>query len=341
MRIYLNLVLLPVLSLASFAQTPGASSSSDPVAIVAGQAVSEQELMDALGPQQWMQLRKQEYDLKSRALENLIRLKVVQAEAKKRGMTPEALIKQEVDSKIAPPSDAEVEAYFWGQNRAGLRFEDVKEQFRANLKQLKTQKARQEYADTLRAKTDVAVLLHPPKVDVHYDPARVKGDPNAPVTIVEFADFQCPYCQRSEAALKEVLAKYGSRVKLAWEDFPLSEIHSHAEKAAEAARCAGDQGKYWEYHDSLFADQSKLDEASLTARANTLHLDQATFQSCLDSGKFKSQVEADRQAGIKLGISGTPSYFVNGVFASGVQSVEEFQKLIEEELASRGKSHGF
>src|SRR5216683_752061 len=312
-----NLSLCSTLSLACFGQAAPDSNSSDSVATVAGQPVSEQELLDALGPQKVMQMRKQEYETKSAALDSLIRLKLVQAEAKKRGISAEELIKQEVESKVSDPTDGEVEAYFWGQNRAGASLEEVKEQYRASLKQLKLQKARQVYADSLRAKIDVAVLLRPPSVTVAYDPARVKGDPKAPVTIVEFSDFQCPFCKKSESTLRELLTKYSGRVKLAYLDFPLREIHPQAQSAAEAARCAGEQGKFWEYHDALYAEQSKLDGAELLTRARALHLDEKSFQSCLDSGKFKSKIEADMEQGRKVGVAGTPGFFVNGVFLSG------------------------
>ena len=291
--------------------------------------------MQSLGPQ-LMQLRNQEYDTKNKALESLIRYKVVEAEAKIRNITPEKLIELEVDSKVAEPTEGEIEAYFLGQNRAGSRLEDVKEQYRTSLKQLKLVKARQAYADTLRAKMQVAVLLRAPAIDVAYDAARVLGNPNAPVTIVEFGDFQCPYCQKTEATLREVLSKYDGRVKLAFRDFPLVEIHARAEKAAEAARCAGEQGKFWEYHDSLFADQSKLDEASLIIRAQTLKLDEAAFKSCVGSGKFTRDIEADRQEGNKVGVSGTPAYFINGVFLSGAQPLQEFEKIIDNEPAIQG-----
>src|SRR5439155_14351005 len=157
------------------------AGSNDPVATVAGQPVTEQELVEALGPQQLMQMRTQEYETKSKALENVIRLKLVQVEANKHGISAEKLVEQEIDSKVTEPTDGEVEAYFWGQNRAGARFDDVKEQYRTALKRLKQQKARQVYADSLREKSDVAILLRPPSVDVAYDPARVKGDPKAPI----------------------------------------------------------------------------------------------------------------------------------------------------------------
>jgi len=176
-------------------------------------------------------------------------------------------------------------------------------------------------------------LLQPPSVDVTYDPARVKGDPKAPVTIVEFSDFQCPFCKQSEATLHNLLTSRAGTVKLAYMDFPLREIHPRAQKAAEASRCAGEQGKFWEYHDALYADQSKLEDADLINRARTLNLDEKVFRSCLDSGKFKSSIDADIAQGQKLGVAGTPGFFVNGVFLSGAQPQAEFEKIIDTQLA--------
>src|SRR5437773_8448559 len=138
-NILLNLSLSLALPLASFGQAAPQANSANPIATVAGQPVSEQELLEALGPQQLMQLRTQEYETKSKALDSLIRLKLVQAEAKKRGISAEKLIEQEVESKVADPTDGEVEACSWQQNRAGASFEEVKEQYRSSLKQLKLQ----------------------------------------------------------------------------------------------------------------------------------------------------------------------------------------------------------
>ena len=318
---------------ANFCQSAPQVTSGNAVATVAGQTISEQELQETLGPQQVMQLRTQEYEAKSKALDSLIRLKLVQAEAKKQGISPEKLIQHEVEAKVPDPTDSEVEAYFWGQNRAGASFDEVKEQYRTSLKQMKLQRARQVYADSLRAKIDVAVLLQPPSIAVGYDPERVKGDPKAPITIVEFSDFQCPYCKKSESTLHELLAKYNGKVKLAYLDFPLREIHPQAQSAAEAARCAGEQGKFWEYHDALYADQSKLDGAELLTQARALHLDEKSFQLCLDSGKFKSKIDADLTQGSKIGVAGTPGFFVNGVFLSGARPEADFEKIIDSQLA--------
>jgi protein-disulfide isomerase len=336
--IFLNLSLALCLAvpLAAFEQSAPHGEQTASVAVIDGQPVFEQELQDAIGSQQLMQLRNQQYEIESKTLDNLIRLKLVQAEAKKRGTTPEALVALEVDSKVGDPGDQEVEAFFWGQNKPGVRFEDVKEQFRSALKTLRIQQARTVYADSLRKSIDVRVMLRPPSVDVAYDPARVKGEPNAPVTIIEFSDFQCPFCRQAEGTLQAVLAKYGSNVKLAYMDFPLREIHPRAQSAAEAARCAGEQGKFWEYHDVLYSDQSKLDPPALVASASALGLNAQAFQLCLDSGRFKSKIDADLAEGQKVGVSGTPGFFVNGVFLSGAQPQAEFEKIIDTQLALSG-----
>lgn len=311
----------------------GQASKPEPIATVEGQPIYDQDLMSVAGPK-LLDLRKQEYNVKRDALESLIRRKLVEAEAKKRGLTIDDLLKQEVDSKIPEPSDAEAKGYYLAaRNSSTLSFEELKPQLKELMKNVEIEQARQKYADSLRAKVDLSILLQPPSVDVVYDSGRVKGNPDAPVTIVEFADFQCPFCQKTEATLKALLAKYDGRVRLAFLDFPLTEIHSHAEKAAEASHCAGDQGKFWEYHDDLFADQSKLDEASLIEHAKSLHLDQTAFRSCLSSGKFKHDVDANREEGTKAGVTGTPSYFINGVFLSGTQPQAEFEKIIDNQLA--------
>lgn len=311
------------------------SPPGNPVAVVGGQTISERDVEETLGPQS-LQLRNQEYEAKSRALESLIRHKVVEIEAKRRHVSPDKLIEQEVDSRVPDPTDGEVEAYFYGQSREGVRFEDVREQYRATLKQLRLVRARQAYADSLRTKTDVAVLLRPPTVDVGFDPARVKGNPSAPVTIVEFSDYQCPFCRKAEPVLKGLLEKYKGRVKLAYRDFPLPEIHPRAERAAEAARCAGEQGRFWEFHDSLFGEETKLEEVDLIARARAVGVQEEPFRTCLGSGKFKKSIDADREAGIKAGVSGTPGFFINGVFLSGAKSEAEFERVIDLQLSLAG-----
>jgi protein-disulfide isomerase len=311
-----------------------AQDSQKAVATVDGQAIYEQDLMSVAGPN-LLELHKQEFKVKSDALSSLIRKKLVEAAAKKKGLTAEELLKQEVDSKIAEPSDDEAKGYYLAaKSGTSLPFDQIKSQVKQLLKNTEIQQAREKYTDSLRDKAEVSILLQPPSVQVEYDPARVKGSADTPVTIVEFADFQCPYCGKVEPTLRDVLAKYNGRVKLAYRDFPLSQIHEHAEVAAEASRCALAQGKYWEMHDAMFADQAKLDEADLVKTAAGLGMDRNSFESCLKSGKYKTMVQQDVEAGSEVGVSATPTFFINGEFLSGAQSSADFVAIIDRQLAA-------
>jgi protein-disulfide isomerase len=330
----LHLCLALALPLASFGQASPHANSDGLIATVGGQPIYEQDLLPKLAPK-LLELRTQEYQMKSTALEELIGQRLLEAEAKKRGLSTEKLLEQEVESKVADPPDAEVEGYYLAiKNQVNQPFQDVKSVLQKGVKSLHIQQARQDYVDSLRAKTEVVVLMRPPKVEVAYDSARVRGDAKAPVTIVEFSDFQCPFCQKAQVTLKNLLAKYDGRVKLAFLDFPMRTLHPQAQIAAEASRCAGKQGKFWEYHDALFADQSKLDEAGLVQTARGFGLDEKSFQSCLNAGKFKSQIEQDLQEGNKVGAAGTPAFFIDGIYVNGVRPEAEFEKIIDTELAA-------
>ncbi len=315
--------------------SPGIGSKAgvdQPIAVVAGQPIYERDLAGAIAAQM-LQIRQQEYQVKSKALEEMIRSKLLETEATRRGISVDKL-QEEVDSRVPDPSDAEVEGYYLAvKNQINQPFQDIKPQLQKAIKLLKIQQARQDYADSLRGKTEVAVLLRPPKTEVRFDPARVLGDPKAPVTIVAFSDFQCPYCKKAAETMRLLVAKYNGQVKVAFRDFPMRTIHPRAQPAAEAARCAGDQGKFWEFHDALFSDQAKLDEASLIATAQKLGLDGKLFQSCVSSGKSKAQIDRDVLDGTKAGVTGTPGFFVSGVFVNGSQPQAEFEKIIDAELA--------
>jgi protein-disulfide isomerase len=153
--------------------------------------------------------------------------------------------------------------------------------------------------------------------------------------IVEFSEFQCPFCQKVQPTIKNLISKYGGQVSLAFRDFPLRQMHPHAQMAAEASRCASEQGKFWEYHDLLFADGAKLDIASLKEYAHRLGLKDPQFNSCLESGKFKARIEEDLQEAVRAGLSGTPAFFINGIFVNGAQPPSVFEKVIEAELAAK------
>jgi protein-disulfide isomerase len=174
-------------------------------------------------------------------------------------------------------------------------------------------------------------------VDVSVDDDPSIGPEDAPVTIIEFSDFQCPYCANFQAqTLPQILSNYGDKVRFVYRDFPLTSLHANAQKAAEASECANDQGKYWEYHDILFQNQAALDVQSLEGYAASLGLDTAAFNDCLTSGKYEQEVTKDEQDGTNAGVQGTPSFFVNGMPIQGAQPYSVFQSAIEAALAKAG-----
>jgi len=208
------------------------------------------------------------------------------------------------------------------------------------LNESELHQTRQELLERLQERGGTAILLQPGKVHVIYDPARLRGSPQAPVMIVEFSDFQCPFCRKVQSALKNLLETYQGQVSLAYRDFPLRGMHSQAELAAEASRCAVEQGKFWEYHDLLFGNPDKLNRSGVAGMAQSLGLDEKQFDACLSSGKYTKQIEQDLQDGIRAGVEGTPGIFINGILLSGAQPEAAFEKIIRAELAAPKEKRG-
>jgi protein-disulfide isomerase len=329
-------LILFISPIAAFAQTAGVTGKAEaPLATVDGQPLTEDDLAPYVAGQ-LRPIREQEYQIKKKALDTLIGQKVVEAEAKKKGLTTEKLLELEVDAKVPEPTDVELAAIYAVQKEQIAKpYEEVKSQLQQSLKKAKVQQARQEYSNRLREQAKISILLGPPRTQVGFDPARVRGNPKAKVVIVEFSDFQCPFCGQVQGTLKSILAKHGESVALAFRDMPVSQIHPQAMGAAQAARCAGEQGKFWEYHDLLFAEQAWLDKPSLVTKAQKLQLEEKQFDACLASEKYKAQIQQDSQEGMKAGVNGTPGFFINGVFISGAQPEAAFEKLIQEQLAAR------
>jgi protein-disulfide isomerase len=176
-----------------------------------------------------------------------------------------------------------------------------------------------------------------PIIEATVDDDPAQGPEDAPVTIIEFSDFQCPYCARfQEETLPQILSNYGDQVRFVYRDFPLTSLHANALNAAEASECADDQGKYWEYHDLLFQNQAALDVESLKSYAASLGLDTAAFDDCLASGKYAQEVAKDLQDGTNAGVQGTPSFFINGTPIQGAQPFAAFQAAIEAALSKAG-----
>jgi predicted DsbA family dithiol-disulfide isomerase len=308
--------LLAALALGLAAAAPG-QEQADPqaVAIVAGKPIEANEV-DDLVRAQLMDLRAREHQLRSQALDALVTQALLEKEAEARGITPEALHKLEVEDK-ALVTDADAKSYYEA-NKAGLG-------------QQRQTERRAAFSRDLRKKYEVKLLLEPYRVPVEVGGAPVRGNPKAPVTVVEFSDFQCPYCVRARPTVDRVRETYGDQVRWVFRHFPL-DFHAQAEKAGEAAACAGEQGKFWEMHDLLWANTTKLQVADLKAHAASLGLDGPKFGECLDSGRYTGLVEADLEAGQGYGVSGTPAFFVNGRPLVGAQPFDAFAQVIDDEL---------
>jgi protein-disulfide isomerase len=337
-RVLLGAVAWACLSAFSSAQDKTPAQAAEPLAVFAGKPIDESQL-PARAQAQLQKMMEQVYAVRLRALHEVVDRELLEAEAKQKGVSVDDLIKAEVVSKVANATDEQVQAYYESHlNYKTQIFEEVKDKIRQEIKENETERARVQYVQALwlRAVNDgkLEVLMIPPKLDLPADPARLRGDPKAPVTIVEFSDFSCPFCRKAEPIMTELLAKYPGKVKLTYRDFPLGEAHPQAHLAAEASRCAGEQGKYWEYHDLLFANSAKQTEDALLEDARALKLDDQKFDTCLNSGRYKTQVDKDVELGSRVGVVSTPAFFINGKFVSGAQPASTFEKIIDEQLAA-------
>jgi protein-disulfide isomerase len=297
--------------------------TSAPVAKWKGGSISAAELDAAV------------YDQRKQALEQMLVRRLVEQKARTQNLTPEEFIKREVSDKLKKPSDDEMKKFYDEQaKRQPLPpYDQIKEQIEQYLERPQLAAAQQALVDELKKEYGVEIALRPPKADVAaVGPS--KGPATAQVTIVEFSDFECPFCGRAEETVKRVMKEYDGKVRLVYRDFPLP-MHPQAQKAAEAAQCAGDQGKYWEMHEKLFANQTALEPPRLKGYAKDLQLDQGKFDRCLDSGEKAKVVDDNRKAGEKVGVTGTPAFFVNGYQLTGAQPFEEFKTLIDQELARK------
>jgi protein-disulfide isomerase len=327
---------------------PKAEDPKTPVAKVGAQVITAGELDEVVGAnlkEMERQHQEQVYQTKRQALESLIQKKVFEAKAKQEGAaSPEAYLqklREELVAKVPEPSAEDVKRVYDQATANGQKlppFDQVKGDIVGFLKNQKAQGEAMAYYEGLKKEMNVEVLLPPflpPKVEVEAK-GPSKGPGNAPITIVEFSDYQCPYCVKAEKTMSEVLAAYPGKIKLVYRDFPL-DFHPLAPKASEASYCAEDQGKYWEMHDRLFGAEGKLAVDDLKKYAREIGLDGAKFDGCLDSNEKAKIVEEHKKAGAAAGVSGTPAFFVNGRMISGAQPIEKFKEIIDHELGPVAK----
>lgn len=309
----------------------GCFGKSDVAATVNGQQITLGEIDESRGGQ----IAQQIYKMRRSAIEALIDEKLLETEAGVRKLSVEDLLKQEVEAKVSNPSDAEVGAiYDANKERFGAPLEEVQKQIVDSLKYNRIGTQHNIYISGLREKAKIEYKLEKPpvqRVEVSKDDDPTRGVADAKIEIIEFTDYQCPFCKKARPTITQILEDYKDSVSYTLRDFPLS-FHKESFGAHLAAQCANDQGKYWEYMDKLFTNQQELKIEQLKSYSKDLGFDVATFDQCLDARKHADEVQKDLDEGQKYGVSGTPAFFINGILLSGAQPYSAFKEVIEDEL---------
>jgi protein-disulfide isomerase len=323
------------------AQAPAAPSNPDQVvAEVAGKPITLKDVdakWEEFDAAERARIIQATYQNRRNMIEVLVGDQLIANAAKAAGQSVDAYVEQESARRLPAISESDI-TKFYEQNKdraQGRTLDQLRGEITPYLEARRKQQARAMLVDELKAKANVKVMLDPPRYTVPTsgdDP--VRGNPAAPITIVEFSDYQCPFCARVNPTLAKIRETYGDRVKIVFKDYPLPN-HPQAPKAAEAARCAGEQKKYWEMHDAMFANQRALEVPALKQTARAIGLDGGSFDQCLDSGKWAAAVTAGSELGERMGVNSTPTLYVNGRAVIGAMPFENFKSIIDEELSRR------
>jgi protein-disulfide isomerase len=299
---------------------------------VNGKVVTEGEVFKGVESELY-DAQKKVFDLKMAKIKSYIIQKFIDAHPDKKGMSNDEFLKAHIAKNIVV-SEAEIKAFAKERNIPQLN-DDLKKRISRYLEEGKKREAIENWLNEQMKESPVEIYIKKPQrpvFNVQAGDSPWTGGANAKVTIVEFSDFQCPFCSKGATLIGEIKKKYGDKVKVVFKNFPLP-FHTDAAKAAEASLCAHEQGKFWELHDKMFAEQNDLKVSSLKSKAKSLGLDSVKFDKCLDSGKFKAKVEADMKQGQDVSVRSTPTFFVNGQMVNGAQPIEVFSEIIDEALA--------
>ena len=318
---------------------PSPAEGGDPQAVVAridGHAITQKEV-DARAETTLQRLKDEEYEARKSALDELVTERLMDAQATAQGISRDDLLKREVDGKVAPPTKAEVkDLYDRNKDRVGGRtLAELTPEIERSIVQQRSVERAQAYLAELRAKATVSIALPQPRNEVPIPAgARILGPEKAPVTIVEFSDYLCPYCQKAQTVVDEVLARNQGKVRFVHRDFLLGRPRSMA--VARAAQCAADQGKFWDYRRGLLEAPGDWSDEDLLRRTTSLGLDRAALQTCLASDRHDKAILESSQDGTKLGVQSTPTFFINGRRIRGARDAATFQEIIDAELKAGG-----
>ncbi len=316
---------------ASTSPSAGGSAPGGVAATIGGVAITMDEL-NAAAKSQLQKVDTEVYQIRKRVLDDLIEEKLVEEAAKKKGVSVEKYLAEELDSKVAAPSEEEMKAlYDSSKDRLGKSYDEVKGQISDYLTTNRKMRAKADLMASLREGAEVKINIEPPRIVIDVKDAEVMGEKGAKIQLIEFSDYQCPFCKRVRPTIWRLMDEYKGKISYVFLDFPLS-FHKEAKKAHEAAHCAGDQGKYYDYNRKIFDNQTKLGVDDLKGYAKELGLNAAEFDKCLSTDKFAKRVEQNMKTGAGAGVTGTPAFFINGILLSGAQPYDSFKEIIESEL---------
>lgn len=316
--------------------TESPDDGAKPVARMGPHVLTEKQMQAELGLALY-EAENNLYQIKKNWIDQQAKTWLFQQAAAEAGLPVDAWRAREIDGRLPAPSQAEIDQIL---ERFPAKMRSSTDTLRQATQYLADQKRLQKENETyqrLLARSPVEILLSKPiapRIDVAYAPDDpVKGKKNAPVTIVEFTDFQCPYCKRAQDVLHQIAAAYPDKVKVVARQFPLP-MHNRAKPAAEAALCANEQGKFWEMREKLF-DKQQLEEADFKRYAQELKLDSKKFDQCLSGHRQAGRVDQDVAAGQRYGVRGTPHFFVNGQPINGAQPYDVFDSAVQDALAKK------
>jgi protein-disulfide isomerase len=328
------------------------AADNDIVAKVGDQVLTQQDMQKDMAVQLY-NVQNQIYTIEKGWIDKKAQDILFAHAAKEAGLTPQQWEEKEINAKASAPTQQEItQAVSQATRNGGSASTDTIKMATEWLTKQKQYQQRQIVYQELQKKYPVEVLLtkpEAPKVNVTYGPEDpVMGPANAPVTVIEFTDFQCPYCRRSQSTLIQVEEAYKGKIKMVAKQYPLP-FHPRAKPAAEAALCAKEQGKYWEYRDKLFGvvrgtaavtesqeiPPAHLEDADFQRYAKELGLNERKFNKCIADHRYAAQIDKDIAEGQKNGVNGTPSFFVNGKGLVGAQPYDAFKESIDEALAKK------
>ncbi len=314
--------------------------SNEVLATIDGESIKmsdiDSETLDRLALMDY-EFQRERHDVLAAAVDIAVRDKLLEGEAARRGISLDELVEIETGDKIEVTYEEVVNLYRRNiQAFGGRSVEEMQPQIEEYLVNYKRDQLLSGLAQRLAGDRDLAILLEPVRVELDNGDSPAFGPANAPVTLVEFSDFECPYCGRFFETINQLKENYGDRLRVVYRQYPL-DIHANAYAAAVASLCANDQGRFWEMHDLMFSEQSQLDREALKEKAGRIGLDQGAFDACLASPRHTPQIESDMREANRIGLSGTPFVLVNGVqVPGGAAPYPVIAELIDEELERKG-----